>query len=327
MKSFESICKMTQNGVKEYMNAYLTSKGYNTINKDGFLYAKGTIPVLLVAHMDTVHKETCKEVVYKDGKISSPQGIGGDDRCGVYIIMNLVKEFDCSVLLCESEEIGGIGAGKFIKAEYEETDDDGNIIKKKYIDNLDVNYMVEFDRRGNKDAVYYSCDNKAFKAFVECATSFKEAGGSFSDISKLMPAAKLAGVNLSSGYYNPHTTTEYVVIDEMMDIVEEAKSLIKAKCVKPFEYIAKKYEPINLKPYRFEHDNFGQMSMFDQKPKTGRYINDMDTELELEVIFYDENGLENSEVVYGRTKADCWFAFFSKYTNRCMDDVYDYSWT
>ena len=315
MKSFESICKMTQSGVKEYMSAYLLSKGYQPINEDGFLYAKGTIPVLLVAHMDTVHPTTCKEVVYDNGKISSPQGIGGDDRCGIYIIMNLVKELNCSVLLCENEEIGGIGASKFTKSDY--------------INSLDVNYMIEFDRKGNNDAVYYSCDNKEFKEFVEYATSFKEASGSFSDISKLMPAAKIAGVNLSSGYYNPHSSSEYVVYDEMMDIVEEAKSLINAECEKPFEYVAKKYEYKKVnKPFSYDSSSFSQMSLFDKPIGNGfRKTSIMDNELELEVIFYDENGLENTDVFYGRTKADCWLEFFSKYTNRCMDDVYDYSWT
>ena len=34
--------------------------------EDGFIYAKGDIPVLLVAHMDTVFPEPPKELVYKE---------------------------------------------------------------------------------------------------------------------------------------------------------------------------------------------------------------------------------------------------------------------
>ena len=120
MKKFEEICMMTQPEVKAYMQKYLSSRQYKVINEDGYLYTKGTVPVLLIAHMDTVHKETCKQVYVgaDDGIVSSPQGIGGDDRCGIFIIMNIIKELHCSVLLCEDEEVGGIGARKFTKSEY-----------------------------------------------------------------------------------------------------------------------------------------------------------------------------------------------------------------
>ena len=128
MKSFIDICKMTQSKLKTYLNAYLTSVGYNTTVGDGFVYAEGKVPVLLIAHMDTVHKEICKDIVEENGKISSPQGIGGDDRCGCFMIMNIVKELKCSVLFCEDEEIGGIGARKFVKSDV--------------FDDVDVNYLT-----------------------------------------------------------------------------------------------------------------------------------------------------------------------------------------
>ena len=110
MKSFTDICKLSQSELKEYMNTLLTARDYEVCYQDGFLYAKGRVPVLLVAHLDTVHKEKCTEITELNGKISSPQGIGGDDRCGVYIIMSLLKYLNCSVLLCEDEEKGGQGA-------------------------------------------------------------------------------------------------------------------------------------------------------------------------------------------------------------------------
>lgn len=308
MKNFVKLCKMTQNGIKEYMEAYLKCHGYQPINENGFLYAKGTIPVLLVAHMDTVHKETCKKIVNKKGKLSSPQGIGGDDRCGVYIIAEIVKELHCSVLLCENEEIGCIGAKLFTET--------------KYVKELGVNYMVEFDRKGNNDAVYYSCDNKEFKEFVESATAFKEAPGSYSDISKLMPAAHLAAVNLSSGYYNPHTIDEFVVFDEMRDIIDEAKNLITTECEHPFEYVEKKY----TKSTNYYWDNeFDQCSLFGKRKTPNNY--DVDALLELEVIFTNSNMEEEVDLCYGQTKAECWYKFFLEHSDVCMNDVYDYSYT
>ncbi len=340
MKKFVKICKMTQSEVKAYMHEYLKENEYDVVNEDGFLYAKGTVPVLLVAHMDTVHKDQCKVVYKKNGRLSSPQGIGGDDRCGIFIIMNIVKELHCSVLLCEDEEKGGIGARKFIEATYETKDGD-NIIKSKYIEHLDVNYMIEFDRKGNNDAVFYSCANQAFIDFVEDETNFKFAYGSFSDISSLMPAAKLSGVNLSSGYYNAHTTEEYVIYDEMIDTASAAITLIKAECEKPFVYIPRTYSSYGS--YRGNyHDNAGHSyygSMYGRgyssygTPRESQYKDDRlatnalyDTELELEVVVYDLDLSEKTITATGESKADCWMTFFLENPNLCFNDIVDYSW-
>lgn len=362
MKAFEDICRMTQPEVKAYMKSYLSSKSYKVIDEDGFLYAKGTVPVLIVAHMDTVHNQQCNTIVNNNGKISSPQGIGGDDRCGVFIIMNLVKELNCSVLLCEDEEKGGIGAHKFVEAKYEEADENGNKVTKKYIENLGVNYMIEFDRRGSHDAVFYSCDNTDFIDLVEDVTCFKFAYGSFSDISVLMPAAKLSGVNLSCGYYGAHHPTEYVVYDEMMDTIEAAKVLIKEPCEKPFEYIEKKYKYAQPnRNYSYGNHNYGNYNSNYYKGtyRTPQYYSDMgdgsyygslydtppynepnndykderlaniaktDTDLELEVIVYDENLSEKTIDATGETKAECWMNLFLENPTLCFNDIVDYSW-
>ena len=69
MKTFKEICMMTQKEVKEYMHSYLKDNGYEPISEDGFVYAKGDVSVLLTAHMDTVHKETCRDIINENGKI------------------------------------------------------------------------------------------------------------------------------------------------------------------------------------------------------------------------------------------------------------------
>ena len=329
MKTFEDICRMTQPEVKEYMGDYLAEQGYEAISEDGFLYAKGIVPVLLVAHMDTVHKEQCKKIRNQKGRISSPQGIGGDDRCGIFIIMNLVQELKCSVLLCEDEEIGGVGARKFAKTDY--------------IKALDVNYMVEFDRRGNNDAVFYSGANEEFISFVEDTTNFKFAHGSYSDISTLMPIAKLSAVNLSSGYYNAHTTDEYVIYDDMMDTIEAAKIMIQEECDGPFEYVAKRYAS-NPSYVPMSHsfsknhnsrmdfaENDYYVNLFDEPEWNGdgnlAEIAKSDTDLELEVIVYDHSLSEETILATGDTKAECWMNLFLENPNLCFNDIVDYSWS
>lgn len=337
MKEFKKICKMTQPEVKKYMNKFFLDNHYAVVNENGFLYAipeDNRVSVLLVAHMDTVHKEQCKEIKDENGKLSSPQGIGGDDRCGVYMIMNIVKELRCPVLLTEDEEKGGIGANKFVGATYDCTDENGKKIKKKYINELDVNYMIEFDRRGSNDAVYYSCDNKDFKKFVEENSGMKENFGSYSDISTIMPASKIAGVNFSCGYYNPHQTNEYVMFDEMTDVIEAAKILIKEPCEKPFEYVAKVWPKYDYKSsYRgsgySQASRYHQYSLYDRDYST--YNSDCgmieSLELELEVLWNDAEGKEQIDICYGKNKAECWFNFFMANQDVCMEMVTDWSWT
>ena len=303
MKSFEAICYMTQKQVKEYIKSYLASKQYDVVCEDGFLYAKGDVPVMLVAHMDTVHKEQPSMIARCDGKISSPQGIGGDDRCGIYIIANIVKTLHCSVLLCEDEEIGGIGANKFVKS--------------KYSKDLGINYMIELDRRGSNDAVFYSCDNTDFIDFVTDNTGYKQASGSFSDISILMPATKLCGVNLSSGYYKEHTTDEYVMYDEMMATMDAAIGLIKTECGKPFEYVPKKY---TYQPTSYTSTTPTQYTA----KKTMAQLARADMTLELEVVMVMKDGQEQVLYGSGETKAECWLDLFSNYPYLCFNDIVDY---
>lgn len=306
MKSFEDICKMTQPEVKSYMHKYLVSNKYSVVNRDGFLYAAGDIPVMLVAHMDTVHPSVCKNIIEQNGRLSSPQGIGGDDRCGIFMIMNIIKKLHCSVLLCEDEEVGGIGAKKFISSDYAKE--------------VDVNYIIELDRKGSCDAVFYSCDNKEFKEFICDTIGFKEAFGSFSDISVLAPALKTAAVNLSCGYYNAHTMNEYVMYDEMMDVIDAVMGLIPVESQK-FEYVEKKYATYGS--HWDSWNEYEQYSMFREDDLKKRIKGDLD--IELEVIWTDVMGKEDVGYGRGETKAEAWLDFFMENGHISFDMIEDYS--
>lgn len=226
---FSKICKMTQKELKAYLTKYLKSKYNEVTEMDGFVYAEGTFPVLLVAHMDTVHKETIKQLVYQDfgNKISSPQGIGGDDRCGIYMISKIIEKYNCHVLFTEDEEIGCIGAGKYVKA-----------LNNGYVPAPDVNYIIELDRKGSKDAVFYECANQDFEDFILDGGDWKLDYGSYTDIVEVAPAIGMAAVNFSCGYYNAHTTSEYVLMNEMKANIEKVKRLLERTTADDkFEYI------------------------------------------------------------------------------------------
>ena len=229
--TIDKIFSTSDKKLKKILKVELSKRGYKTIhNKDKFLYAEGNAPYMLVAHLDTVHKALPSIICYsKDGNhIMSPQGIGGDDRCGVYIILELLKRlpFKPYIVFTMEEETGGFGAYAF--ADY---------IEDKA---PDLKYIVEYDIKGNNDCVFYDCDNKDFIDFVE-SFGFAKAFGTFSDISIIAPVLKAAAVNLSSGYYNPHTLNEYVSVSDMNNIIEASVKMLCSQC-EGFVYIQKTYQ-------------------------------------------------------------------------------------
>ena len=220
---FEQIFQLSQKRLKQALEAELIASEYTVQKQKGFLYAEGSTPVLLVAHLDTVHRALPETICYSaDGTVMmSPQGIGGDDRAGVYMILRLIQSCHCHVLFCEDEETGGHGARAFTKSG----------IKP------DVNYIVELDRMGSNDAVFYNCMNEQFEQHI-CSFGFQTAFGSFSDISILAPKLNLAAVNLSTGYYNAHRENEIVHLDEVEKLIGRVEKLLQAKTER-FSYTQK----------------------------------------------------------------------------------------
>lgn len=294
---FEKLCRMTQKGLKQYVRSILTSKYDKVVTGDGYVYAQGTFPVLLVAHMDTVHKKLPNVIMYDDKFeiVSSPNGIGGDDRCGVYMILEVIKKFKCSVLFCEDEEIGMVGAEKFTKS----------LISKT----VDVNYIIEFDRMGEKDAVFYDCDNPDFEEFIT-KDFYETSFGSFSDISTLAPYLGCAAVNLSCGYYKAHTVDEYVIIPQMEKSIEEAcKILARTTEADKFEYIEATYV-YNYSEY--------------YKTKYGYDIDDDDyhySDLYYMIEYRDNEGKDQWYDVVASSKAEAVGRFLMQFTELTYGNI------
>lgn len=252
IKEFAYICKLTQKELKKYVSKELSKTHKKIINNDGFIFAKGSFPVLLVAHLDTVHSKIPSKIYYdkEQDHLYCHEGIGGDDRCGVFMILEIIKEYNCSVLFCEDEEIGTIGATKFVKS---------NASKEL----TDINYIIELDRRGNNDAVFYNCDNKEFEKFIT-SNHYKTEEGSYSDISIIAPHLKIAAVNLSCGYYNAHTKNEFVKIREMNENIKKVCEILqKTKKEDKYEYIEKEFIfKTNKNTSRYQYSFYDQYYMF-----------------------------------------------------------------
>lgn len=218
MKLLYNILKHTQESLYEA----ICERFPEAIRQDGeYILVPGDVPIMLIAHLDTVHKEPVKEIcVSKGGDIlMSPQGIGGDDRCGVYALLKLA---DCGpthhpwLLFCCDEEVGGLGAQAF-------AEDYTSGLLPKELSKLKM--LIELDRKGNNDAVYYQCDNADLKDYMQFK-GWKTEFGSFTDICKIAPTLKVAAVNLSVGYYNQHTNGEYISINDLKNTIERVKQIV-----------------------------------------------------------------------------------------------------
>ncbi|MDR3277419.1 MAG: hypothetical protein LBT12_01490, partial [Oscillospiraceae bacterium] len=181
----------------------------------------------------------------------SPEGIGGDDRAGVFAILEIIKNARCHVLFCEDEETGGRGAREFARRK----------LKPK------VSYIVELDRRGGNDAVFYDCDNPAFTEFV-LGFGFELAQGSFSDISILAPPLKLAAVNISAGYYNEHTRYEVINLAETRDVIARVARMASSPSER-FEYKEKAWIPSFFDLRYPDHGQAPGGSRAQRAPKAG----------------------------------------------------------
>lgn len=201
-----------------------------------FLFAKGNLDVLLVAHLDTVHKTkpTLDEIFYdqEKGIMWSPRGIGGDDRCGVFIILNLLfKGYKPHIAFTWNEEIGCVGSRNMV-----------TIFDPKETMGANINFAIQFDRKGHQEAVYYDLDNQLFEDYIT-KFGFETKIGSFTDICEICPEWKFAGVNLSAGYANEHTTNEMVFLATIQDTFTKACAILDDQIASPQYFEYKEYPP------------------------------------------------------------------------------------
>lgn len=198
-----------------------------------FLLYKGNCPILLVSHLDTVFSAPPKDIFFDAQKqvLWSPQGLGADDRVGIFSIIKILQRgYRPSILFTTEEEVGGLGALEAI-----------TIFSNAPVN---VKYCIQLDRRGAKDCVFYQCDNPEFEEYVE-SFGFVTNYGTFTDISTICPEWGIAGVNLSVGYLNEHSYSELLYIKHTYATIEKVcKMLDDANNAKQFKYI-----PQTINPY------------------------------------------------------------------------------
>ena len=198
-----------------FLVSYLKSLPGVKLGRDSYgnLYAwKGeseTYPCI-VAHLDQVqrnHPRDFRAIETRDiifgfsGKEHSFCGLGADDKNGIIICLEALKKYDCmKVVFFKEEETGCHGS---------------SCAEMKFFE--DCRYVIQCDRRGNSDLITnIGCSDLCSEKFIQNIDpekwGYKEESGMMTDVEALKERGlSISAINMSCGYYNPHTDEEITV--------------------------------------------------------------------------------------------------------------------
>jgi hypothetical protein len=172
---------------------------------------------LVCAHLDQVGTQPVRKLEICNGMIWGDVQIGADDKNGIWICLRLLEQFpDIGFIFSTGEE-----AGCDIDDVLEEYDED-------ILDS--VLYGLVFDRRGSRDII--GCMNDYCKAdFQDDVTrigrpmEFFTNTGIWSD-ADMLAYYDIPCVNISAGYYQPHTDAEFTDLDDLLKSLEFGKQIL-----------------------------------------------------------------------------------------------------
>ncbi len=199
------------------------------VDKTGNIYAtKGesaTYPCI-VSHIDEVHTVRSKgfrvieadDILFGfDHRANRYCGIGADDKNGVWVCLRCLEEFD--VIKCAffvGEEVGCYGSTR---------------ADMSFFDNC--RYVLQCDRKGNSDLIRWAgatelCSDEFITAVNPTLHGYKTTNGMMTDVLALKQRGlSVSCVNISCGYYNPHTDTELTRWSELCKCLEFVRHIIR----------------------------------------------------------------------------------------------------
>ena len=210
------LLRRNQDGTSEYVRAVLNELNvpYEMDSYGNVFYLDNENSPLLSAHMDTVRKneDFCIGAFLtenEDDKIFSGGILGGDDKCGVYIILKVLETGrKVNFIFSRDEETGCKGIKALLKPNYSENKELADKVRNCL-------WCLVLDRRSNGDII---CRNNEYgtKEFEEAlekisndnSFGYKGATGVCSDANTIRDFISTA--NISVGYYNPHSQKEYI---------------------------------------------------------------------------------------------------------------------
>lgn len=226
--------------LKKFIKRYVSENINNVLiehdNAGNVYFTKGTAETYpcVVAHLDQVQKKHSEDFVtlIDEGlaigyspSMKRQEGLGADDKNGLWICLQCLKEFDViKVAFFVGEEIGCAGSSRcnmdFFK---------------------DCRFVVQPDRKGSSDLITsISCGEICSKEFLADITpelfGYKPTSGLMTDVLELSERnVGISCINLSCGYYSPHSDEEFTVIDDLLNCLEFVKHIIRT-CTKVYPH-------------------------------------------------------------------------------------------
>lgn len=202
--------------IRKWIYANVEDVEVVTDNTGNLLVTKGVADdyPCIVAHMDQVQNkhEGDFHSYIMDGKIfgfsasaMKMRGLGADDKNGVWVALKCLAKYP--VMKCAffvGEEIGCVGSEK---------------VNMKFFD--DCRWVVQCDRKGGEDLITIAggtplCSDEFIMAIGMERFGYHEERGLMTDVMTLKDRGlKVSCVNMSCGYYRPHTDEEYTVFSEL----------------------------------------------------------------------------------------------------------------
>jgi hypothetical protein len=211
-------------------------ESHNLYATKGIVKNEGAYPCV-VCHTDTVHNihkgykvfESNDKYFAMDLDTMNQVGVGGDDKVGIWVALEMLAAHEnIKVAFFSQEEIGCVGSSQA----------DEDFFK-------DVGYVFECDRKGSTDFVNESSGmlmfGDEFEKIITKTLNNRGYGittGGLTDVHEISQIANVACANMSCGYYNPHSDTEYVdinhavntlrLVDDLINLLGEVKHEHKA---------------------------------------------------------------------------------------------------
>jgi len=190
----------------------------------------------LAAHMDQVQRNHSKDfkvfehndiVFAYSSKSMSQQGLGADDKNGIFVCLECLRKYDVlKVAFFVGEEVGCQGSGNV----------DLEFFK-------DCRFIVQPDRKGGHDLITDMfcgdvCSDDFVKALGAEQFGYKHDSGSITDVGELVErGVGISCLNLSCGYYDAHTDEEVTSLSELENCLNFVEHIIETCTdVYHFEY-------------------------------------------------------------------------------------------
>jgi len=228
---------------KEQANFDVYQKEGNIFVTRGKINKKQKYPCV-VSHTDTVHsfhksfavKEHNGWLFAFGGEEVEQKGIGGDDKVGVFITLEMIAQHKViKAAFFAEEEIGLVGSSRAPASFFE-----------------DCGFALQCDRKGNKDFVneinnvkLYSDEFSNEIEPILKQFGYKETSGGSTDVTNVKKKADICVANMSCGYFDPHSDSEVVHITSVFRCSDMVSAII-TQCGKKAWRHKYKDEPIRL---------------------------------------------------------------------------------